>query len=78
MVLDFPRELLLGDRMIPICHPEMRCLTIKKQKVVSRYLSKAEELYEEHKTNQKISHSDNIWLEFSYEEREDKLNKIDR
>ena len=64
--------------MIPIYCPEMRYLIMKQPKVVSRYLSKAKELCEEHKINQKIFYLGNIWFEFSYEEKEDKLNKIDR
>ena len=56
----------------------MRCLKIKQPKVVLRYLSKAKELYKEYKINYKIFYLGNIWLEFSYKEREDKLNKINR
>ena len=42
MVLDFQRELLLGDGIILICYPEMRHLIMKQPKVVLRYLLKAE------------------------------------
>ena len=54
IIADFPMEYFMGEGFIPISKSKIRWLILSQLKAVQNYLSKANSLQKEHKSNQKI------------------------
>ena len=62
LVLDFLKELFLGDGFIPIYKPGMWRLTTKQPKSVQNYISRVKSLIIHHCINRKIQDLINQWV----------------
>ena len=51
----------MGDRFIPIVHPEMRRLTLSNKGSVNQYLSRVQTLFYYHQINKKIDRLKENW-----------------
>ena len=70
-IVDFPMELVMGDRFIPICRPSMRRLISYHPSSMSNYIQYSDFLFKHHRIKEKLDALEDRWSSTSTSEREE-------
>ena len=76
-IIDFPMELVMGDRFILICRPSMRRLISYYPSSVRNYIQYSEFLFKHYRIKEKLDALEDRWSSTSTSEREEQMNAID-
>ena len=76
-IIDFPIELVIGDRFILICRPSMRRLISCHPSSVSNYIQHLEFLFKYYRIKEKLDALEDRWSFTSTSQREEQINAID-
>jgi len=60
-VVDFLKELIMGDRFVSLCKPSMRRLISCQPRAVSNYLVQSEFLFQQHRIQEKVARIELEW-----------------
>jgi len=78
IIVDFDVESILGNGFIPFCPQKMRRLNTSNALATNNYIEKAEALFQHHRIMEKLESIEAEGENLSSEERQRKLNHIDK
>jgi len=77
-IIDFPIDVILGKEFILIYRPQMHCLFLIQPRSIENYLQRVEQLFIEHKIEEKLENLDKSWGKLSRESCKLRLNRINK
>ena len=64
-IVDFPKELIMGEDFVPICKPSMRRLISYQPKALLNYNERGESIFKQYRIEEKLEKIESSWKTLS-------------